>query len=202
MIASFFRLISYIFHPIFIAMAGTISYFLVTPKYTPMQLKSGNILPIFILSIIIPIISFFILKNLGVVSSIFLRNKKERIYPLLISAGLLILILTKVIPNNYIVELYYFFLGLLAATITSVFLLLIRFKTSLHMMGMGTILMYLICLSIHFERNIVIAISCMFFASGLVATARIFLKAHTRAELLIGLMIGMASQLLTIKFWL
>jgi hypothetical protein len=137
-----------------------------------------------------------------VVSSIFLRNKKERIYPLLISAGLFILILTKVIPNNYIVELYYFFLGLLAATITCVFLLLIRFKTSLHMMGMGTILMYLICLSIHFERNIVIAISCMFFASGLVATARIFLKAHTRAELLIGLMIGMASQLLTIKFWL
>jgi membrane-associated phospholipid phosphatase len=112
------------------------------------------------------------------------------------------MILLKVIPDNYTIELYFFFLGLIAATSTCLFLLLIGFKTSLHLMGMGSILMFLIALSFHFERNIVIAISFMLFASGVVATARLYLKAHSRAELLIGFMVGITSQLLTIKFWL
>lgn len=196
------KLISYIFHPIFLPIAGTVSYFLVTPKYSTIELKSGNILPIFILTIIIPILSFFILKNIGVVNSVFLIKPKERRYPLIINLILLLMILLKVIPDNYTIELYFFFLGLIAATSTCLFLLFIRFKTSLHMMSMGSLLMFLIALSFHFERNIVVAISFMLFASGVVATARLYLKAHTRAELLIGFLVGVMSQLLTIKFWL
>jgi len=196
------KLISYLFHPIFLPLAGTISYFLITPKYTTIELKSGNILPIFILTVIIPILSFFIIKNMGLVSSVFLTKPEERRYPLLINLLLLLMILLKVIPDNYTIELYFFFLGLIAANSTCLFLLLLRFKTSLHMMGMGSILMFLIALSFHFERNIVIAISFMVFASGIVATARLYLKAHSRAELLIGFLVGMMSQLLTIKFWL
>ena len=196
------KLVSYLFHPIFLPLAGTISYFLITPKYTTIELQSGNILPVFILTIIIPILSFFILKNIGVVSSVFLTKPEERRYPLMINLILLLMILLKVIPDNYTIELYFFFLGLIAATSTCLFLLLIRFKTSLHMMGMGSLLMFLIALSFHFERNIVIAISFILFFSGVVATARLFLKAHSRAELLIGFLVGMMSQLLTIKFWL
>ncbi len=196
------NLISYIFHPIFIPLAGTIMYFLVTPKYTTLEARSGTILPIFILTIVIPIISFFILKNLGVVSSVFLTKPNERKYPLMISLGLLLMILFKVIPNNYTIELYFFFLGLIASTTTALFLLFLPFKTSLHMMGMGSLLMFLIALSFHFERNIVIAISFLLFASGMVATARLYMKAHSRAELMIGFLLGLVSQLLTLKFWL
>ncbi|QBA63272.1 hypothetical protein [Muriicola soli] len=196
------KLVSYIFHPIFVPLAGTVSYFLITPKYTTLEMRSGNILPIFILTIIIPILSFFILKNLGIVQTIFLSRPEERKYPLMISLILLLMILLKVIPDHYTLELYFFFLGLIAATSTCLLLLIIPFKTSLHMMGMGSILMFLIALSIHFERNIVVAISLMFFASGLVASSRLFLKAHSRSELLIGFLVGVVSQLLTLKFWL
>ncbi|MBT8280756.1 MAG: hypothetical protein KJO16_04200 [Muriicola sp.] len=196
------KLVSYIFHPIFVPLAGTVSYFLITPKYTTLEMRSGNILPIFILTIIIPILSFFILKNLGIVQTIFLSRPEERKYPLMISLILLLMILLKVIPDHYTLELYFFFLGLVAATSTCLLLILIPFKTSLHMMGMGSILMFLIALSIHFERNIVVAISLMFFASGLVASSRLFLKAHSRTELLIGFLVGVVSQLLTLKFWL
>ena len=197
-----FLLISYIFHPLFVPLAGTVAYFLVTPKYTPLELQGGNILPVFILTIIIPIISFFILKNLGLVESVFLMSNKERIYPLLISIALLIMIIIKVIPENYTIELYYFFVGLLSATIASLMLLLFSFKNSLHMVGMGSILMYLINLSIHFEINIILAISTFTVFTGLVATARLYLDAHSRAEVLIGLLIGLCSQLFTVKFWL
>ena len=197
-----FLLISYIFHPLFVPLAGTVAYFLVTPKYSPLELQSGNILPVFILTIIIPIISFFILKNLGLVNSVFLMSNRERVYPLIISIGLLLMIVIKVIPENYTIELYYFFVGLISATVASLVLLLFNFKNSLHMVGMGSLLMYLINLSVHFEINIILAISAFTVFTGLVATARLYLDAHSRVEVLIGLMIGLITQLLTVKFWL
>lgn len=198
----FLKIISYIFHPLLIPFAGTITYFIVTPKYSPLELQSGNILPIFILTVIIPIISFFILRNMGIVKSVFLPNMAERKYPLMIGILLLLMVLIKVIPNNYILELYFYFVGLIAASFASLLLLFLKLKSSLHLMGMGSLLMFLISLSIHFEINITIAISLWTLATGLVATSRLFLHAHSRAEVLVGLLIGVVSQLLTIKFWM
>jgi hypothetical protein len=198
----FLKVLSYLFHPLFIPIMGTLSYFVVTPKYSPREMQSGNILPIFILTVIIPIFIYFILRTLGIVSNIFLPKVGERKYPLIISLGLLLMIVIKVIPNNYTIELYYYFMGLIAATISCLLLLFLNFKSSLHMMGMGTLLMYLVGLSIHFEINITIAISALTLAAGLVATARLYFQAHSRSEILIGFLLGMISQLLTFKFWL
>ena len=196
------KVLSYLFHPLFIPIMGTLSYFVITPKYSPRELQSGNILPIFIITVIIPIFIYFILRTLGVVSNIFLPKVGERKYPLLINLGLLLVIVIKVIPENFTIELYYFFLGLIAATVSCLLLLFLNFKSSLHMNGMGTLLMFLIGLSIHFEINITIAISALTLAAGLVATARLYFRAHSRSEILIGFLIGMVSQLLTFKFWL
>ena len=194
--------ISYLLHPLFIPIGGTIAYFLITPKYTPLEIQSASILPIFILTVIIPIVTFFILKNVGLVNSIFLETATERKYPLYIHASILLLILYKVIPNNYVSELYFYFTGLLGATVACLLLLLFNFKTSLHAVGVSGLLMYLINLSIHFEINLIIAISIFIVLTGAVLTARLYLKAHTRIELIIGVFIGLISQLLTVRFWL
>lgn len=198
----FFSAISYIFHPLFVPIAGTIAYFLITPKYSPLDVQSGNILPIFILTVIIPIVSYLILKNLGMINSIHIPSIAERKYPLYIHITLLLMILYKVIPNNYITELYFYFVGLLGAAFACLLLLFLNYKVSLHLTGLGGILMYLITLSIHFEVNVIIAISAVTLILGLVATSRIYLKAHSRSELIVGLFIGLLSQLLTVKFWL
>lgn len=194
--------ISFIFHPIFIPIAGTLAFFIATPQLIPLNVQSGNILPIFILTVIIPIICYLILRNIGLVSSIHMPTIKERKYPFYISLALLLMILYKVIPNNYAIELHYYFLGLVSATLTSLILLFINFKSSMHLMGMGSLLMFLISLSFHFEINIVLALSLLVLLSGIVATSRLYLKAHTNAEIIVGFLIGIASQLLTIKFWL
>jgi hypothetical protein len=198
----FSNFISYLLHPLFIPIGGTIAYFLITPKYTPLEIQSASILPIFILTVIIPIVTFFILKNVGLVNSIFLETATERKYPLYIHASILLLILYKVIPNNYVTELYFYFTGLLGATVACLLLLLFNFKTSLHAVGVSGLLMYLINLSIHFEINLIIAISIFILLTGAVLTARLYLKAHTRIELIIGVLIGLFSQLLTVRFWL
>lgn len=197
----FLHIVSYVFHPLFIPIGGTVLYFMVTP-YSSLEVQSGNILPIFILTVIIPIIFFLILKNLGVINSIFLPTLKERKYPLYISSILLLMILYKVIPNNYVHELFFFFIGLLTATGAALILLFLKFKASIHLLGMGSLLMFMIGLSIHFEINITLAISLFTLLTGLVATSRLYLKAHSKAELAIGFFIGLGSQLLTLKYWL
>ena len=123
----FLNVISYIFHPLFIPMAGTLAYFIVTPKYSPLELQSGNVLPIFILTVIIPIITYLILKNLGVVNTVFMPTVRERRYPMYVHILLLLLVIYKVIPNNYIVEIRFYFLGLLTAAMTA--LVLFFFKS-------------------------------------------------------------------------
>ncbi|MEM1259020.1 MAG: hypothetical protein AAGH81_10840 [Bacteroidota bacterium] len=194
--------VSYVFHPLFIPIGGTLSYFLVTPRLNSLQLQSGNILPIFILTIIIPIILFLILKNLGLISSIFAPKLGERKYPLYFSMIIYLMILYKVIPLNYINELYYFFVGLLIATFSILLLVFTRIKASIHLMGMGSILIYLIGLSIHFEVNITFAIALFTLMTGIVATSRLFMKAHSQVELLIGFLIGSCAQLFVFKYWL
>lgn len=195
-------LLAYLFHPVFIPIAGTICYFLITPKYSPVELQSGNILPIFILTVIIPIICFLILKNLGVVKNVFLPGRRERTFPLFINLGILAMVLIKVIPNSYTIELYFYFVGLMIATAASLIALFFGLKCSLHMVGMGALLMYLIALSIHFETNITLAISLLTLATGLTATSRLYTKSHGRFEVLIGFFIGFIAQLITLQYWL
>jgi membrane-associated phospholipid phosphatase len=35
-----------------------------------------------------------------------------------------------------------------------------------------------------------------------VATSRLYLKAHSKSELLIGFLVGLCSQLIILKYWL
>jgi hypothetical protein len=113
-----------------------------------------------------------------------------------------LMILYKVIPLNYINELYYFFVGLLIATFSILLLVFTRIKASIHLMGMGSILIYLVGLSIHFEVNITFAIALFTLMTGVVTTSRLFMNAHSKIELLIGFIVGSCSQLFVFKYWL
>ncbi len=198
----FAKLISYLFHPLLIPVAGTFTYFIITPKYNPLILQGGILLPIFILTVIIPIISFLILKNLGLIRSVYKTEGKEQKYAFYITIILLLMVLIKVLPNNYIIELYYYFVGLIIGASTSLILLIFGFKSSVHLLGMGSLLMYLVSLSIHFEINVIMALSLLILGTGLVCTSRLYLTANSKYEILIGLIIGIISQLITLRFWL
>jgi hypothetical protein len=197
----FSKLLSFLLHPMLIPTYGSIFYFMVTPKYSPLPLKLGNLIPIFILTVLIPLGSLLILKQFGMMRSRLLVSAEERIYPLLIYLALLLMVLLRVIPNNYSVELYYFFMGMALATTSCLLLALLGKVVSLHMAGIGSLLMFIVNLSFHFEKNIVVAISLCTFATGLLASARLFLNRHGRAAVLTGWLIGVISQLILIRFW-
>ncbi len=136
------------------------------------------------------------------VSSVFTPTIQERKYSLYVSLSLLLIVIYKIIPNNFTIELHYYFIGLISAVMATLLLLFFNFNSSIHLMGMGSLLMYLVGLSVHFEINITLIISLVILATGLVASSRLYLNVHSRAEVLVGFLIGLVSQLLTVKFWL
>ncbi len=181
---------------------GVIFYFSKAPRYIPNPIIKAKIFSLVILTIILPILLYTLLKSIKQVETIYLENVKHRIIPLILNCIIAILIITKVLPPNEFIELYFFFIGVLLSTLTCLMLAILNFKVSIHMIATSGVLMFFIALSIHFNINISGSIALMFLITGAVGSSRLHLKAHNRNELFIGLLVGVVPQLILLNYWL
>ena len=194
--------ISFIFHPIIMPLLGVIFYFSKSPRFIPLEIIKAKMVSLFILTVLLPVLIYFLLKNIGRVKTIYLNSTQERVLPLLINGCIIILILNRVLPPSEIIELYYFFVGVLCSTLACFILALLKFKASIHMVGISGVTMFYLALSIHFSININGTLAIMFILIGAIASSRLHLKAHTNIELLIGFFIGFVPQLILVNYWL
>lgn len=193
---------SFIFHPLWIPLAGSLLYFLLTPRFFPQEVIQAKLLAISILTIFIPVVFYFLLKNLGKAQSVFLEDVKERKWPLLFFAILILMVLNQILNAYNYAALYYFFVGILFSTLLAFTLVLVRFKASLHTMGLSGLMVFLIGISWNFKINLTYTISFLILVLGLTASSRIFYKAHSFKELFLGLICGVIPQAVVLYFWL
>lgn len=183
-------------------MLGVIFYFSKSPRFIPIEIIKAKLISLFILTIILPVLLYYLLKTLGLVKTINLNSTKERIYPLLLNSVVLILVLQRIVTPNNFIELYYFFVGILFSNLACLILSFFKFKASIHMIAVTGVFMFFIALSIHFKINIIGTLALMSLITGAVATSRLHLKAHTYIELIIGSFIGLFPQLILVSYWL
>lgn len=193
---------SYIFHPLWMPFAGTLIYFLVSPRFFPEEVVKAKILAISIMTIFIPVVYFFMLKTLGKVTDHYMREIRERKWPLLFYAGLDFVVLKYVLNVFDYPELYYFFFGIMISVLLNLLLLFLKLKASLHMTGLGGLMLFLIFLSIHFNLNLIYTISFLVATTGLTASSRLYYEAHNLNELAIGLLVGFIPQVALAFYWL
>ena len=198
----FLRSVSYILHPLLMPLLGAIIYFSTAPRFIPIEIIRAKVFGLIILTILIPIVLFFLLKSTGTITSIHLENVKQRKIPLLLQSILLIVVIKMVIDVYHYPELYFFFLGILFSSLSAIFMVLFNIKASLHMIGISGITMFTVALSIHFGLNLTILIAILMIFNGLVATSRLHCKAHSNLELILGFLIGIIPQLTLANFWL
>lgn len=196
------KLISFIFHPLFTPIAGTIIFFIITPKYTPTEVIRPIFLSILIISVFIPIALFILFKNLGWISSIYLENTSERKIPIYAYIILNYIIILKVIPFNLYEELYYFFVGIVGALVACLVLIYFKFKASMHLMSISSLTVFVVGLAFHYEVNITFGIAALIFTIGLITSARLYLGVHNYKEMIVGFIIGFIPQLITFNSWL
>ncbi len=193
---------SYIFHPLFMPIAGVVLYFWISPRFFNDRFLYSKLFATTIMTVIIPILSFYMLKNLGQVTEIHLKNVKERRYPLLMQAMFTFILLQIVFDGYEIPPLYYFFVGILGSSIGALLLVFLNFKASLHMIGIAGLVTFVFGLSLHFSQNLLLLLGILIIGIGGTASSRLEAKAHSLPELVIGFAVGLMPQLFVFKYWL
>jgi len=181
---------------------GASFYFSKSPRFLPPPIIKAKLLSILLLTIVLPILVFYLLKTLRRVNSIHLKTTRERILPLGISCIITIVIVQRVLPYSELIELYCFFIGVLLSTLTCLMLAVLKFKASIHMIASAGVLMFFIAISIHFSININASIALFCIIIGAIATSRLHLKAHSNIELIIGFFVGLIPQIIMLNYWL
>ncbi len=193
---------SYLFHPIFTPVLGTIIYLKCSDNYFAAEQQYLILIQVSIIMIFIPLCFFFLLKTLGKADSIMLSDASQRKIPLLIQAVLIGILIRESFTSDIVPELHYYFLGGLISALAALLLLFVPVKASLHMMGMGALAFFIIGLSLRHQVNLLYVIAFVVLMTGLVAASRLEMQAHDGTELLMGLLAGSMPQLILWHLWL
>lgn len=199
----FAKLITYIFHPLFIP---TYIFFWVLLRFhiqfagITQQALFFRKINVFWMTAFFPAFSVFLLWRLKFVDNIFLRTQKERIIPYIIS--MFFYWWMWYLSRNFedqpeILRSFYF--GIFIATVPA--LIINNFiKVSMHAMAIGSAFACILLTCFFYKTNLGADISIAAIITGAVCTARLLLNNHTNKEIYTGLFIGITSQLLAYNF--
>ena len=193
---------SYIFHPIFVSIYGTLFFFLITNSFYYNSQIIVTLVQVTILTLLLPLSMYFLFRSLGVVSSFTAASISERKMPIAVQAILLLVLLKFSISKEITTELFYFFLGGLISSILVLASVILKFKASLHMIGISALTAFVYGLSSYYQLPFVNLFAFCIVCMGLVASSRLYMKAHTYPELLVGIIIGLTPQLFLYRYWL
>ena len=185
---------SYLFHPIFIPLFGTIFYVLLDSSYFALSYYLLLYLQIIIITILLPIAFFYLLRTFGKVETVMLSDISQRKIPLILQIILFTILIEKSITLERFPSLYFFLLGGIISTILAFIFLFLKIKASIHMIGISSLTLFIIGLSIHNEINTINTVAFFVILNGLVASSRLVMKAHSNKELIIGFLCGAIPQ--------
>lgn len=195
-------LFSYILHPIFISMYATLFYLFCKGDAFTNQEKYFVLFQILIITILVPTLFYLLLKSTGHVTSVMVHETSQRKIPLILQCFLYILLVKRSIIIGRYPELHFFFLAALFSTILALVCSLFKVKASLHMVAISGFAMFVIGLNIHLQMQNPYWPALLIFLTGVVASSRLEMQAHTPKEIILGLLIGVAPQLLFLFLWL
>jgi hypothetical protein len=195
-------LFSYIFHPVFIPVYATLYYLFLNNSTFGNQEIYFILSQIAIITLLIPILFFFILRYSGKIGSIMAPVLSERKLPLVIQCFLIILLVRNSITVERYPALHFFLLGALFSTLIALLLLFLKKKASLHMIGISALTLFAFGLTLHYQTQNVALIAFLILMNGFVASSRLVMKAHTSSELIIGVILGSIPQILLLFLWL
>ena len=193
---------SYLFHPLFIPLFGTLFFLYVNDNDFEPFTKYITLIQIVIITILIPMTFLYFLKIIGKVDSIMVSDLSQRKIPMALQLILMAMLLAKSISREQVPELFYFFLAGMISTFFALFFLFLKMKVSIHMIGMSSLTAFVIGLSILNYSNWIGIIVFLILMNGVVGTSRLQMNAHTGKELVLGFFIGLLPQLVLWRLWL
>ncbi len=197
------KVISYVFHPLFIPTYVFLFLIYQVPYefagITEYQLQL-RLFSIFWLTAFFPAFAVFLLWRLKFSDSIFLRTRKERIVPYIITMFFYwwMYFLSRNFTDQPAV-LKFFYMGIFMATVAGL-ILNNYFKISLHGMAVGGALAAIILFAMYYGLPLGLYMSVAALLTGMVCTSRFLVSDHTNVELYTGLAVGIGCQCIAYYF--
>ena len=184
------KIVSILFHPVFVP---TITVFLVVKIYSNiiiLENQAGIILiGTCVFSLILPLLSVFILLLTKKIDSLEMPKKEERFLPILFASIWMILgfyFMKEIFSYAPIMKSIYLgaiYVMLIALLITK------KWKISLHMLAIGGATGVFIMLEFLFGQNLMLLLITILI-SGILGYSRLSLKAHSLSQIYAGFIVG------------
>mgnify|MGYP000005807615 CR=1 FL=1 len=190
------KFISTVLHPIVIPTIGIILYFIFTPINLSRHQQYTILGIVFVTTYVIPLLLLIILKSLGYIKSFQVHGINERKVPIFLMMTLLYMLGNFFTKTAIIKDLSFLFFGVVFGLGIVYILFITKIKTSLHLLSMGATLGYFLLFNQLYNVNVLPLILTLVSLSGLLASSRLHLKAHTYNEVYLGFFIGLLSPFL------
>lgn len=188
-------------HPLLFSFMGSFLYLYLTPKHVVKQQEYLILLIIFVSTYIVPILLLGILKRVKLISDYHLRSIEERKFPVLFFI-MLSFLLGRAMLSIQIADLLAFsFFGVAFALSFTYLLFNIGIKTSLHTLGIGGLIGFVMVMSYEYQLNFNSLLAGLFVMAGLIGVSRLALNAHRPKEVYIGFVLGMIAQFISFQIY-
>jgi len=184
--------VSVIFQPIFVPLYSLIILFnantYITYAVQP-EIKKFIFLVTVLNTIILPIGVFYYFYRAKLIQSLHMHTAKERSLPFLSTLVFhmsTFYLFTKVPMPDLFQNLV---LGA-AISVTAAFIINLKWKVSIHMLGMGGIVGTIIGLILRYQVDAMPLVMALVLVSGIVGFARLKLNAHTPLQVYVGFVLG------------
>ncbi|MBK3517273.1 PAP2 family protein [Carboxylicivirga marina] len=186
------KALSTVLHPMLIPTIGLFLIFNLGGhfSYLPFEHKRLIYLFVFISTCALPVSLIPLFMLLGVVKSVYMTDRKERLWPTLFTSifygiGYFFLSRIPIVPS--------FIQGFMLATIIVILMALgitIFWKISMHMIGIGGLCGALLALALTFGLDLWVVFILAISIAGALGSARLYLNAHTPLQVHVGFLLG------------
>lgn len=194
---AFANIVSYMFHPVFMPTLVAMMLFVLAPVsfagFTADAIGL-HIIQIILLTAFFPLVFIGLLKALGFMQSIHMRDAKDRIIPLM---GTMVFYFWAYhvfsnIESPFILRVLLLgsFWGVIVLFMVNIF-----FKASMHTMAAGGVLGLVIVLMMISPVSMIVPLFMTILVAGLIGTARLLLGVHYQVEIWVGYILGILVQL-------
>ena len=187
------KILSYLFHPLLMTTWFTF-LLLHTNPFSFAGLASGVVIAVvFINTFMFPAISILLMRKLGFIEDLEMPDHKQRIIPLVASIIFYVWAYLATRKLNFPYMMGVFMMGVLVSLFAS-FVINVFYKVSLHMVGVSGVLTAIMLLVFVSPSDLSYYFLAMILLTGAVASARLYLGAHTIKEVYVGFLVGMFGQ--------
>lgn len=197
----FYKFISYVLHPLLFSFMGSFLYLYLTPKHVAKQQEYVILMMVFVSTYLVPILLLALLKKVKMIKDYHLRTIDERKFPILFFIMLSFLIGRAMLSTQIADLLSFSFFGVAFALSFTYLLFNIKVKTSLHTLGIGGIIGFVMVMSYEYQLNFNSLIAGLFIIAGLIGVSRLGLNAHRPKEIYIGFLLGLISQFISFQIY-